>query len=68
MRWSTCDNGGTATIYLATTPTGTITHKGMADAMQKVYGQPERIANVVAFAIDQRGGTTANEFTVGPAN
>lgn len=33
------------------------------------YGiSPERIASVVAFAIDQPEDTTINEFTVGPAN
>jgi len=32
------------------------------------YGiSPDRIANVVAFAIDQPEDTTINEFTVGPA-
>lgn len=33
------------------------------------YGiSPDRIASVVAFAIDQPEDTTVNEFTVGPAN
>jgi len=40
--------------------------------MEKVYAQyaisPERIASVVAFAIDLPEDTTVNEFTVGPAN
>jgi NADP-dependent 3-hydroxy acid dehydrogenase YdfG len=40
--------------------------------MAKVYERfgisPDRIANVVAFAIDQPEDTTINEFTVGPAN
>lgn len=40
--------------------------------MTKLYEQygisPDRIANVVAFAIDQPADTTINEFTVGPAN
>ncbi len=40
--------------------------------MTKLYEQfgisPDRIANVVAFAIDQPEDTTINEFTVGPAN
>ena len=32
------------------------------------YGiSPDRIANVVAFAMDQPEDTTINEFTVGPA-
>jgi NADP-dependent 3-hydroxy acid dehydrogenase YdfG len=63
------------TIYPAAINTellGTISHTGMADAMQKTYDKygiaPERIANVVAFAIDQPEDTTINEFTVGPAN
>ena len=29
---------------------------------------PDRIASVVAFAIDQPEDTTINEFTVGPAS
>ena len=65
----------TATIYPAAINTellGMISHKGTADVMQKVYQQygiaPERVANVVAFAIDQPEDTTINEFTVGPAN
>lgn len=33
------------------------------------YGiAPDRIANVVTFAIDQPDDTTINEFTVEPAN
>lgn len=40
--------------------------------MGKLYEQygivPERIADVVAFAIDAPENTTINEFTVGPAN
>jgi NADP-dependent 3-hydroxy acid dehydrogenase YdfG len=37
--------------------------------LYKKYGiAPERIANVVSFAIDQPDDTTINEFTVGPAN
>ena len=65
----------TATIYPAAINTellGMISHKDTADLMQKVYGRygisPDRIANVVAFAIDQPEDTTINEFTVGPAN
>ena len=49
-----------------------ISHKGTAEGMAKVYERfgisPDRIANVVAFAIDQPEDTTINEFTVGPAN
>jgi NADP-dependent 3-hydroxy acid dehydrogenase YdfG len=63
------------TIYPAAINTellGTISHAGMADAMRKTYDKygiaPERIANVVSFAIDQPEDTTINEFTVGPAN
>tara|TARA_R110002124_G_scaffold57886_10_gene161957 strand:+ start:6670 stop:6801 length:132 start_codon:yes stop_codon:yes gene_type:complete len=39
--------------------------------MQGVYDKfgisPDRIASVVAFAIDQPEDMTINEFTVGPA-
>ncbi|MFL5240952.1 MAG: SDR family oxidoreductase [Gemmataceae bacterium] len=65
----------TATIYPAAINTellGMISHPGTADAMQKIYQQygiaPDRVASVVAFAIDQPEDTTVNEFTVGPAN
>jgi NADP-dependent 3-hydroxy acid dehydrogenase YdfG len=65
----------TATIYPAAINTellGAIRHKDTAEGMAKVYERygisPERIANVVAFAIDQPEDTTINEFTVGPAN
>lgn len=38
--------------------------------MKQLYAQhgisPERIANVIAFAIDAPEDTTINEFTVGP--
>ncbi len=65
----------TATIYPAAINTellGTISHKGTAEGMAKLYERfgisPERIANVAAFAIDQPEDTTISEFTVGPAN
>lgn len=65
----------TATIYPAAINTellGTISDKGTAATMQGVYDRygisPDRIANVVAFAIEQPEDTTINEFTVGPAN
>ncbi len=29
---------------------------------------PDRVANVVAFAIDQPEDTNVNEFTIGPTN
>jgi NADP-dependent 3-hydroxy acid dehydrogenase YdfG len=65
----------TATIYPAAINTellDTISDKGTAEQMQNVYDQygisPDRIADVVAFAIDQPEDTTINEFTVGPAN
>ena len=65
----------TTTIYPAAINTellGAIsdieTAKGAA-ALYEQYGiSPDRIANVVAFAIDQPEDTTINEFTVGPAN
>jgi len=65
----------TATIYPAAINTElltTISEKATLDQMQGVYDRygisPERIASVVAFAIDQPEDTTINEFTVGPAN
>ena len=65
----------TATIYPAAINTellATISDKGISDAMQGLYARygiaPERIAAVVAFAIDQPDDTSINEFTVGPAN
>lgn len=65
----------TATIYPAAINTellNTISHKESGAQMQSLYDQygisPDRIANVVAFAIGQPEDTTINEFTVGPAN
>jgi len=65
----------TATIYPAAINTellATISEKSTREQMQGVYDQygisPDRIASVVAFAIDQPEDTTINEFTVGPAN
>jgi NADP-dependent 3-hydroxy acid dehydrogenase YdfG len=65
----------TTTIYPAAINTellDTISEKGTAEQMKNIYDQygisPDRIANVVAFAIDQPEDTTINEFTVGPAN
>lgn len=65
----------TATIYPAAINTEllrTISDKGTAEGMGKLYERygisPERIAKVVAFAIDQPDDTTVSEFTVGPAN
>jgi len=64
----------TATIYPAAINTellATISDKQSLDQMQGLYDtygiSPDRIANVVAFAIDQPDDTTINEFTVGPA-
>lgn len=64
----------TATIYPAAINTellGAISHKESAEGMAKLYERfgisPNRVANVVAFAIDQPEDTTINEFTVGPA-
>jgi NADP-dependent 3-hydroxy acid dehydrogenase YdfG len=63
----------TATIYPAAINTellDTISHEGSADAMTSLYEQygisPDRVANVVAFAIDQPEDTNVNEFTLGP--
>jgi NADP-dependent 3-hydroxy acid dehydrogenase YdfG len=65
----------TATIYPAAINTellNAIADKATAEAMGKVYDRygisPDRIADVVAFAIDAPEDTTINEFTVGPAN
>ena len=65
----------TATIYPAAINTellGTISHEDTAEQVRDLYDQygisPDRIANVVAIAIDQPEDTTINEFTVGPAN
>ncbi|WP_347259945.1 SDR family oxidoreductase [Rudaea sp.] len=65
----------TATIYPAAINTellGTITDKSSREQMQGLYDKlgisPDRIADVVAFAIGQPADTTINEFTVGPAN
>lgn len=63
----------TATIYPAAINTellGGITHGASAQAMSTLYQQygisPDRIAQVVAFAIDQPEDTNVTEFTVGP--
>jgi NADP-dependent 3-hydroxy acid dehydrogenase YdfG len=65
----------TATIYPAAINTElltTISDKQSLDQMQGIYDKygisPDRIATIVAFAIDQPDDTTINEFTVGPAN
>ena len=65
----------TATIYPAAINTellGAISHEDTAESARDVYDQygisPDRIASVVAIAIDQPEDTTINEFTVGPAN
>jgi len=63
----------TATIYPAAINTEllhTITHASVADAMTALYQRhgisPDRVANVVAFAIDQPEDTAVSEFTIGP--
>lgn len=65
----------TATIYPAAINTellSTITDQNMAAGMTALYKQygisPERVADVVAFAIDLPEDTTVNEFTIGPSN
>lgn len=64
----------TATLYPAAINTellNTITDEGAAQGMAGLYSafgiSPDRIANVVSFAIDMPEDTTVNEFTVGPA-
>lgn len=63
----------TATIYPAAINTellDTITDKNISEGMTALYEQygisPDRVANVVAFAIDQPEDTNVNEFTIGP--
>lgn len=63
----------TATIYPAAINTellNTITDEGAAKAMTALYDiygiSPDRVANIVAFAIDQPEDTNVNEFTIGP--
>ena len=63
----------TATIYPAAINTellDQITHEDVAEKMTALYKQygisPDRVANVVAFAIDQPEDTNVNEFTIGP--
>ena len=64
----------TATIYPAAIGTellNTISDSDTAQQMGSLYDtyqiSPDRIAGVVAFAIDQPEDTTISEFTVGPA-
>ncbi|REF73273.1 SDR family oxidoreductase [Paracoccus versutus] len=63
----------TTTIYPAAINTellNTISNQQTADTMTGLYAKygisPDRIANIVDFAIDQPDDTTVNEFTVGP--
>lgn len=63
----------TATIYPAAINTellDMITDQDVAEKMTELYKQygisPDRVANVVAFAIDQPEDTNVNEFTIGP--
>ena len=65
----------TATIYPAAINTEllhTITDKNALEGMTALYAQygitPDRVANVVAFAIDQPEDTNVNEFTIGPTS
>lgn len=65
----------TSTIYPAAIRTellSTITDPEAAKAMQANYDMyqisPDRVANVVAFAIDQPEDTNVSELTVGPTN
>ena len=63
----------TATIYPAAINTqllDRITNQDVAEQMTQLYEQygisPDRVANVVAFAVDQPEDTNVNEFTIGP--
>jgi len=65
----------TTTIYPAAIKSElleTITDSQVAKGMGALYDQyqidPDRVANIVAFAIDQPADTTISEFTVGPTN
>lgn len=67
------NNIRTATIYPAAINTellNAISHEDTAEAMTGVYEQygisPDRVANVVAIAINQPEDTNISEFTVGP--
>ena len=64
----------TAAIYPAAINTellGTITDEQTAEGMKGLYAtfgiSPDRIAEVIAFALDMPEDTTVNEFTVGPS-
>jgi len=63
----------TATIYPAAIQTEllkTITDEETSEGAEQMYEQheitPDRVANVVAFAIDQPKDTNVSEFTIGP--
>lgn len=65
----------TATIYPAAINTellSTISEPGARESLEEVYRQhgisPDRIASVVAFAIEQPDDTTVSEFTIGPTS
>jgi len=65
----------TTTIYPAAINTellDTISDPTVATAMTNLYRRygitPDRIANIVAFALEQPEDTTVSEFTIGPAN
>ncbi len=65
----------TATIYPAAINTellNTISHQESVEGMTGIYDRygisPDRIASVVAVAIDQPEDTTISEFTIGPAS
>ncbi|CAM4255171.1 Oxidoreductase [Listeria monocytogenes] len=65
----------TATIYPAAINTElleTITDKETEQGMTSLYKQygitPDRIASIVAYAIDQPEDVNVNEFTVGPTS
>ncbi|MFS0783203.1 SDR family oxidoreductase [Bacillus sp. 1P06AnD] len=65
----------TATIYPAAINTellDTITDKTSLEGMTALYDKygitPDRVANIVAFAIDQPEDTNVNEFTIGPTS
>lgn len=61
-----------STIARAAELLETIRDKATAEGMQGIYDKyvisPDRIADIVAFAVDAPEERVINEFTIGPAN
>lgn len=65
----------TATLYPAAINTellGTISDEGTAKGTTEMYDRygiaPERVADVISYALNLPADTTVNEFTIGPAD